>query len=161
MAASARKTPSNCGSCPVGQNLLSPHRRFRLAIYGEFQRCPSVADAGEGSLIQQVRSNGKETRALELLSPFTLFLWSLTVARACGNKRSSIPSATSPKSITFQFNGRNHFMADNGDGGGGSTGVVAVLAIFVIIILVLLFVYRGRLFGGGGTQKIDINVQTP
>jgi len=51
-------------------------------------------------------------------------------------------------------------MADNGDG-GGSTGVVAVLAIFVIIILVLLFVYRGRLFGGGGTQKVDINVQTP
>ena len=51
-------------------------------------------------------------------------------------------------------------MADNGDG-GGSTGVVAVLAIFVMIILVLLFVYRGRLFGGGGTQKVDINVQTP
>ena len=51
-------------------------------------------------------------------------------------------------------------MAENGDG-GGSTGVVAVLAIFVIIILVLLFVYRGRLFGGGGTQKVDINVQTP
>jgi hypothetical protein len=50
-------------------------------------------------------------------------------------------------------------MAENG-GGGGSTGVVAVLAIFVIIVLVLLFVYRGRLFGGG-TQKIDVNVQTP
>ena len=51
-------------------------------------------------------------------------------------------------------------MAENG-GGGGSAGVVAVLAIFVILILALLFVYRGRLFGGGGTQKIDINVQTP
>jgi uncharacterized membrane protein len=51
-------------------------------------------------------------------------------------------------------------MAENG-GGGGSAGVVAVLAIFVIVILVLLFVYRGRLFGGGGTQKIDVNVQTP
>jgi uncharacterized membrane protein len=50
-------------------------------------------------------------------------------------------------------------MAENG-GGGGSTGVVAVLAIFVIIVLVLLFVYRGRLFGGG-TQKIDVDVQTP
>lgn len=50
-------------------------------------------------------------------------------------------------------------MAENG-GGGGNTGVVAVLAIFVIIVLVLLFVYRGRLFGGG-TQKIDVNVQTP
>ncbi|HEY6122015.1 MAG TPA: hypothetical protein VIV66_18805 [Pyrinomonadaceae bacterium] len=51
-------------------------------------------------------------------------------------------------------------MAENG-GGGGSAGVVAVLAIFVILVLALLFVYRGRLFGGGGTQKIDINVQTP
>ncbi|HZE73362.1 MAG TPA: hypothetical protein VE135_27955 [Pyrinomonadaceae bacterium] len=50
-------------------------------------------------------------------------------------------------------------MAENG--GGGSAGVVAVLAIFVIVILVLLFVYRGRLFGGRGTQKIDVNVQTP
>jgi hypothetical protein len=52
-------------------------------------------------------------------------------------------------------------MADDNGGGGGSTGVVAVLAIFVIIVLVLLFVYRGRLFGGGETQKIDVNVQTP
>jgi hypothetical protein len=51
-------------------------------------------------------------------------------------------------------------MAENG-GGGGSTGVVAVLAIFVIIVLVLLFVYRGRLFGGGGSQNIDVNIQTP
>jgi len=51
-------------------------------------------------------------------------------------------------------------MSENAEG-GGSSGVVAVLAIFVIIILVLLFVFRGRLFGGGGTQKIDINVQTP
>ena len=51
-------------------------------------------------------------------------------------------------------------MAENG-GGGGSTGVVAVLAIFVVIVLVALFVFRGRLFGGGGTQKIEVNVQTP
>lgn len=51
-------------------------------------------------------------------------------------------------------------MAENG-GGGGSTGVVAVLAIFVIIVLVLLFVYRGRLFGGGGKQEIDVNIKTP
>ena len=51
-------------------------------------------------------------------------------------------------------------MAENGDG-GSSTGIVAILAIFVIIVLVLLFVYRNRIFGGGGTQKIDINVQTP
>ncbi len=51
-------------------------------------------------------------------------------------------------------------MADDG-GGGSSAGVVAIVAIFVIIVLVLGFVYRDRLFGGGGTQKIDVNVQTP
>ena len=49
-------------------------------------------------------------------------------------------------------------MGDNG--GGGSAGVVAVLVIFVIIVLVVLFAFRGRLFGGG-TQKIDVKVQTP
>ena len=53
-------------------------------------------------------------------------------------------------------------MGDNGDGGGGgSAGVVAVLVIFVIIVAVVLFAFRGRLFGGGGPQKIDVNVQTP
>jgi uncharacterized membrane protein len=53
-------------------------------------------------------------------------------------------------------------MGDNGDsGGGGSAGVVAVLVIFVIIVAVVLFAFRGRLFRGGGTQKIDVNVQTP
>ena len=51
-------------------------------------------------------------------------------------------------------------MADDNGGGGGSAGVVAIVAIFVIIILVALFVFRGRLFGGG-QQKIDVNVQTP
>jgi uncharacterized membrane protein len=51
-------------------------------------------------------------------------------------------------------------MAEEG-GGSGSTGVVAVLVIFVIIVLVVLFAFRGRLFGGGGTQKIDVNVSTP
>ena len=50
---------------------------------------------------------------------------------------------------------------DNGSGGGGNAGVVAIVAIFVIIVLVLLFVFRGRLFGGGGTQKIDVNISTP
>jgi uncharacterized membrane protein len=51
-------------------------------------------------------------------------------------------------------------MGDNGDG-GGSTGVVAVLVIFVLLLLALGFVFRGRLFGGGGTQKIDVNVSAP
>ena len=51
-------------------------------------------------------------------------------------------------------------MAEEG-GGGGSVGVVAILVIFVIIILVGLFMFRGRIFGGGGTQKIDVNIQAP
>lgn len=51
-------------------------------------------------------------------------------------------------------------MAEEG-GGSGSTGVVAVLVIFVIILLVALYVFRGRIFGGGGTQNIDVNIQTP
>ena len=51
-------------------------------------------------------------------------------------------------------------MGDNGDG-GGSAGVVAVLVIFVIVVLVALFAFRGRLFGGGGTQKIDVKVTAP
>lgn len=52
-------------------------------------------------------------------------------------------------------------MADEG-GGSGSVGVVAIVVIFVLIILVGLFMFRGRLFGGGGgTQKIDVNIQKP
>ena len=51
-------------------------------------------------------------------------------------------------------------MAEDG-GGSGSVGVVAIVMIFVLIILVGLFMFRGRIFGGGGTQKIDVNVQTP
>ncbi len=51
-------------------------------------------------------------------------------------------------------------MADEG-GGSGSVGVVAILVIFVLIILVGLFMFRGRIFGGGGSQKIDVNIQTP
>jgi uncharacterized membrane protein len=55
---------------------------------------------------------------------------------------------------------RRTFMAEEG-GGSGSVGVVAILVIFVLIILVGLFMFRGRIFGGGGTQKIDVNIQTP
>ena len=51
-------------------------------------------------------------------------------------------------------------MAEEG-GGGGSTGVVAVLVIFVIIVLAALFVFRDRLFRGGGTQKVDVNISAP
>lgn len=51
-------------------------------------------------------------------------------------------------------------MAEEGGGGGGA-GVVAVVAIFVIIVLVLLFVFRGQIFRGGGTQNIDVDIQTP
>jgi uncharacterized membrane protein len=51
-------------------------------------------------------------------------------------------------------------MGDNGDG-GGSAGVVAVLVIFVIVILVAAYVFRGRLFGGGSSTKVDVKVSAP
>jgi hypothetical protein len=51
-------------------------------------------------------------------------------------------------------------MAEEG-GGAGSVGVVAIVVIFVLIIVIGLFMFRGRIFGGGGTQKIDVNIQTP
>src|SRR6266852_4030622 len=51
-------------------------------------------------------------------------------------------------------------MGDNGDS-GSSTGVVAIVAIFVLVVLGLLFVFRGRLLKGGGTNKVDVNITTP
>ena len=51
-------------------------------------------------------------------------------------------------------------MAEDG-GGSGSVGVVAIVVIFVLIVLVGLYMLRGRIFGGGGTQKIDVNISTP
>ena len=51
-------------------------------------------------------------------------------------------------------------MAEEG-GGAGNVGVVAILVIFVLVILVGLYMFRGRIFGGGGSQKIDVNVSTP
>ena len=51
-------------------------------------------------------------------------------------------------------------MAEEG-GGSGSVGVVAIVVIFVLIVLIGLYVFRGRIFGGGGTQKIDVNISTP
>jgi len=66
-------------------------------------------------------------------------------------------------SSPIPYKQEEELMGDDGDngGGGGSAGVVAILVIFVILILVLAFVFRGRLFGGGGTQKIDVNVSAP
>ena len=52
-------------------------------------------------------------------------------------------------------------MAEEDGGGAGSVGVVAIVVIFVLIVLIGLFMFRGRIFGGGGTQKIDVNIQTP
>jgi low affinity Fe/Cu permease len=49
----------------------------------------------------------------------------------------------------------------DGDGGSGSTGVVAVLVIFIIVIVLALVLFGGRLFGGGKTNQIDVNVSTP
>ena len=52
-------------------------------------------------------------------------------------------------------------MAEEGGGGAGSVGIVAIIVIFVLVVLVGLYMFRGRIFGGGGTQKIDVNVSTP
>jgi hypothetical protein len=52
-------------------------------------------------------------------------------------------------------------MAEEGGGGAGSVGVVAIVVIFVLVILLGLYMFRGRIFGGGGSQKIDVNIQTP
>ena len=51
-------------------------------------------------------------------------------------------------------------MAEDG-GGSGSVGVFAIVVIFVLVVLVGLYMFRGRIFGGGGTQKIDVNISTP
>jgi hypothetical protein len=51
-------------------------------------------------------------------------------------------------------------MAEEG-GGSSGVGVVAIVAIFVLVILVGLFMFRNRIFGGGGRQNIDVNIQTP
>ena len=51
-------------------------------------------------------------------------------------------------------------MAEEG-GGSGGVGVVAIVVIFVLVILAGLFVFRNRIFRGGGMQKIDVNIQTP
>lgn len=38
----------------------------------------------------------------------------------------------------------------------------AVLVIFVIVILVALFMFGGRMFGGGGkTGGVNVNITTP
>ena len=52
-------------------------------------------------------------------------------------------------------------MAEEGGGGSGSVGVVAIVVIFVLVVLIGLYMFRGRIFGGGGTQKIDVNISTP
>ena len=52
-------------------------------------------------------------------------------------------------------------MAEEGGGGAGSVGVVAIVVIFVLIVLVGVFMFRNRIFGGGGRQNIDVNIQTP
>ena len=51
-------------------------------------------------------------------------------------------------------------MAEEGTS-SSSVGIVAILAIFVIVILIALYAFRGRIFGGGGRQNIDVNIQTP
>lgn len=90
----------------------------------------------------------------------------LTLSRPCDNNL-RIPRWLVSHIPPIQTGGvaykqEESFMGDSGDGGGGgSAGVVAVLVIFVIVIFAVVFVFRGRLFGGGGTQKINVNVTAP
>jgi uncharacterized membrane protein len=52
-------------------------------------------------------------------------------------------------------------MADNNGGGGGAAGVVAIVVIFLIVVAVALFAFRGQLFNGGGTKKVDVDIKAP
>jgi len=70
------------------------------------------------------------------------------------------PPPGKPLGLISFSNNKEAFMAEEG-GGAGNVGVVAILVIFVLVILVGLYMFRGRIFGGGGTQKIDVNVSTP
>ena len=51
-------------------------------------------------------------------------------------------------------------MAEEGTS-SANVGVVVIVVIFVLIVLIGLYMFRGRIFGGGGTQKIDVNISTP
>jgi hypothetical protein len=70
------------------------------------------------------------------------------------------PPKISP-SVHFAFKKQGGALMAEEGGGSGSVGVVAILVIFVLVILIGLYMFRGRIFGGGGTQKIDVNVSTP
>ncbi len=51
-------------------------------------------------------------------------------------------------------------MAEEG-GGSGSVGSSRYTRDFCARYTRWFVVFRGRIFGGGGTQKIDVNIQTP
>jgi uncharacterized membrane protein len=45
--------------------------------------------------------------------------------------------------------------------GGGNTGIVAILVIFIIVVVLAFLAYRGGMFGGGKTTKVDVDVSAP
>ncbi len=48
------------------------------------------------------------------------------------------------------------------DGEGGSnTGIVAIFVIFLLVLILLFFGWRGGMFGGGKTTKVDVDVSVP
>ena len=71
----------------------------------------------------------------------------------------AVPPFSPPVNLVQKQGGA--FMAEEGGGGAGSVGVVAIVVIFVLIVLVGVFMFRNRIFGGGGSQKIDVNISTP
>lgn len=63
--------------------------------------------------------------------------------------------------IKDRFHKKEIIMAENGES-ASSAGVVAIVAIFVLVILAALYVFRGKIFGGGGSKTtVDVNISAP
>ena len=45
--------------------------------------------------------------------------------------------------------------------GSSNTGVVAILVIFIIVVVIAFLAYRGGMFGGSKTTKVNIDVSAP
>jgi hypothetical protein len=79
---------------------------------------------------------------------------------ACTENKQSKASFWSLMDHKFSACNEGELMADNGEG-AGSAGVVAIVAIFVLVILGALYVFRGKIFGGGSKTSVDVNISAP